>query len=67
VSEDALVDFTAKQIARTVTNCTIYSGATLTDSFKTVTWSNPITLSNCSLEEVTLDVGTNITLQPVSV
>ncbi len=67
VSEEAAVDFTAKQIARTVTNCTIYSGATLTDSFKTVTWSNPIMLSNCSLEEVTLDVGTNITLQPVSV
>ncbi len=67
VSEEAAVDFTAKQIARTVTNCTIYSGSTLTDSFKTVTWSNPITLSNCSLEEVTLDVGTNITLQPISV
>ena len=50
--------------ARTVTNLSIYAGATVRDPFDTVTWSNGIILVRCSIEDVTLDLGTGITLTP---
>jgi hypothetical protein len=49
---------------RTVTNLSVYAGATVRDPFKTVTWSNPIALVRCAISEVTLDLGTGITLAP---
>lgn len=47
---------------RTVTNLTLYTGATVRDKFKTVTFSNPIVLTRCALEDVTLELGTNISI-----
>jgi hypothetical protein len=63
VSDGAELIF-GKFDARTVTNLTIYAGATVRDTFKTVTWSNPIVLTRCSIAEVTLDLGVGITLAP---
>lgn len=62
VGTGAKVDFTQDNRARTVTNCTLDASATLIDTFKTVTWTNGIALNRCSLEEVTLDLGTHFTL-----
>lgn len=54
--------FNGDMRARTVTNITLEAGSKLTDSFQTVTWTNPIVLDRCSLGEVVLDLGTHITL-----
>ena len=58
----AKIDFTQDQRARTVTNCTVESGSSITDTFKTVTWTNGISLNRCSLAEISLDLGTHFTL-----
>lgn len=47
---------------RTVTNLTLYTGATVRDKFKTVTFTNPIVLTRCALEDVTLELGSNINI-----
>lgn len=62
VGEGATADFGKNHRARTVTNCTIYAGATLLDPHRTVTWSNAVALIQCSIQEVTIDVGSHITL-----
>jgi hypothetical protein len=54
--------FNAINKARTVTNCQVTSGGTLTDSNKTVTWTNGIDLYQCGLGAVQLDVGEHLTL-----
>lgn len=58
------VDFGQDMRARTCTNATLYSGATLNDPFGTVTFSNAFLLSRCRVGEVTLDVGQNRHLLP---
>lgn len=60
------VDFSQDIRARTITNCTLYAGAALSDPFRTATFTNPITLSQCGLPDVSLDLGKNLTLAPVS-
>lgn len=64
VGSGANADFSKDIRSRTVTNCTLQAGATLKDPFKTVTWTNPITLDRCGIPDLTIDVGQNITLQP---
>jgi hypothetical protein len=46
-----------------VTNATITGKATFLDPNDTITFTNPLTLTDCGLLDVTLDLGTNITLQ----
>lgn len=64
VGPDGVLDFRPDLRSRTVTNCTIEKGAAVYDPFETVTWSNPITLNRCALPEVSLDLGTHITIDP---
>lgn len=56
--------------AKTVTNCTIYSGATLnanTGAPLSVTFTNGIDLAGCGLADVTLDVGPHVTVTPSAI
>lgn len=62
VSDGGLADFSRDPRARNVTDTTVYAGAELRDPFRTVTWTNPIVLHRCGLEDVTIDLGTHITL-----
>lgn len=56
------VYFTRDLRARTVGTVTLQAGATLIDSQRTVTFTNPIILDNCGLPQVTLDVGPDVNL-----
>lgn len=56
------VDFSRAQQARTVTSCSLYAGAKIEDPHGSVTWTNPIALVKCRLEDVTIDVGSHKTL-----
>lgn len=65
VGASAVADFSQSIQSRTVTNTTLLAGATLLDPSQTVTWTNPITLSQCGIADVSIDFGRNITLAPV--
>lgn len=67
VGSDGVASFTRDMRARTVTNCEVYKGGTLLDSFKTVTWTNGIDVVRCSLSEVTIDIGTHFTITPSAI
>ena len=62
VMRDGLLSFTRNMQQRTFTNCTIVSGAAIHDPAKTVIWTNPIALSHCRIQDVDLQLGTNITI-----
>jgi hypothetical protein len=49
--------------ARTITNTTLVAGAKISDKAKTVTFTNPIALSKCGLEAVTLILGEDCNIQ----
>ncbi len=59
VGADGDADFSRVQQSRTVTNCSIYAGSTLTDTHSTVTWTNGVSLIRCGFGDVTLDIGTH--------
>jgi trimeric autotransporter adhesin len=48
----------------TFTNCTIVSGAAISDPKGRVAWTNGIDLYECGIADVTLDLGKNFTLTP---
>jgi hypothetical protein len=56
------LDFTRGAGAITVTTVKIYGGVTLLDTTRRVTWTNPVNLEQCSIPDVTIDLGTNISL-----
>lgn len=58
------IDFSGNQIAKTVTNCTVYGGGKVLDPGKTVTWTNGLVLSGCRIKDVTLDLGYGRTITP---
>lgn len=62
IYDGGAVSFNAINKARTVTNCTLTSGGSLTDSNKTVTWSNGVQLYQCGISAVSLDMGEQMTL-----
>ena len=53
------VDFNSDFRARTVTEADLNAGATLTDTYRTVTWTNPIEFHRCSIVDCTIDLGAN--------
>lgn len=57
------LDFRRDPRGRTVTNCTMQAKSSLYDSFKTVTFTNPLLLDRCGLSEVNLDLGSNFSIQ----
>ena len=65
--DGATVDFTADIRSRTVTTGYLYAGCTVLDDFRTVTWTNPIQVLKCGLEDITLRLGQDISLVPASI
>jgi hypothetical protein len=57
VGSDAVADFSRVQRSRTVTDCTVYSGATIQDSHSTVTWTNGISYDRCGFPDTSIDIG----------
>ncbi len=64
VGSGATVDFSGVLGGVTVTNCEVAAEATILDPGRRVTFTNGIKLNRCSLAEVTLDLGTHLTLTP---
>jgi len=62
VGGGATLDFRRVQGARTVTNASIYEGGTIHDPAKSVTWTNGIDLQHTRVDDVSLDIGTHLTL-----
>jgi len=60
VGAGGVLDFSQNTQGTTVTNIELYKGATVLDPYKVVTFTNGIDLHNCSLEDVTLDVGKDV-------
>lgn len=65
IGANAVMDFSSSPYPVTVTNCSMTAGATLLDPNGMVTFTNPIALTNCGLEDVRLVVGRGITIQRV--
>jgi hypothetical protein len=61
IGKDCVFDASRSKVAFTITNCTMYGGAKLLDPNKRITFSNPITLTECGFEDVTIQRGKNIT------
>jgi hypothetical protein len=53
--------------AQTITNASVYSGASIYDPLATVTWTNGLDLMYCGLEDVTLQLGKHKTWTPSAV
>ena len=59
-----VIDLTQSTVAKTLTACTINAGSTLKDTFRTGVYTAGIILNECGLNDVTLDVGSNVNLAP---
>ena len=64
VGNGATADFTKNIASRTITNANLFQGAVLTDTLKTVTFTNGIILNRCKIADVKVDVGDNRTITP---
>ena len=62
VADGAELDFRPDMRAKTIGAVNLYSGAILRDPFQVATATSGYVLKNCQLKDVTLDVGTDITL-----
>lgn len=63
VSDGGVVDFGEDIRSRTVSACTVNTGAAVRDPYSTVTWTTGIVLNRCALADLTeLDVGTHKTV-----
>lgn len=59
-------DKTHDSRGQTITTCQMHAQSALYDSTRSITFTNPLQLVQCSLEDVKLDLGTNISLAPAS-
>jgi hypothetical protein len=67
VSDGGTLDYSRDMRSRTVTNANVYAGGAVLDPHKTVTFTNGVDLVRCGLADVTLDVGTHLTLTPSAI
>jgi hypothetical protein len=51
-------------VACTVTNAYLQAQASVRDPYERVTWTNGLDLRGCGLDDVTLDLGTDVTVTP---
>jgi hypothetical protein len=63
IGTGATADFSRDPRARTITNCSIAPGGTLLDPYKSITFTNPFSLTRCGLDAVRLDLGESISIQ----
>lgn len=59
---DSVLDAEQDERAFTITNCTLKKGAVIKNRKRRITFTNGIILDGCSLEDVTVDCGDDITL-----
>ena len=62
VGSAGLLLFTRDMRARTVTDLEIVAGATVRDPSRSVSWTNPIVVNQCGVQDVDLDLGSHITI-----
>jgi len=62
VGGGAELDFGRDMRSRTVTNCELHARGTMLDPFKTATFTNGIDVTRSNLGDVTLDLGTHLTV-----
>ncbi len=62
VAAAGIADFRRNGAARIITDANFYEGASVFDPAETVTWTNPISLVECGYEDVTLQLGKNVTV-----
>jgi hypothetical protein len=62
IASGGVLDFRRNGNARTVTNTFVYAGGAILDPSQTVTFTGGFTPVDCSLTDVTLDLGTDTTL-----
>jgi hypothetical protein len=63
VGKGATLDASQDMRAKTLTNCTLFAGATLNDPDGTLTFTNPFLLSGCGIADITVALGDNFHLQ----
>lgn len=65
LSGDGVLDVSLDMRARTLNSISMYQGAALRDPWSTVTYdSDGITLQQCGLDDVTVDIGSNVKFTP---
>jgi hypothetical protein len=62
IGSDATLDFSRDLQTRIVSACAIHNRGTIRDPNRTVTWTTDIDIVRCSLLEVTLDIGTHLSV-----
>lgn len=63
VGAGSLYDLSQDVAAKTVTTCTVNAGGSVNDPHRRVTFTNPIILHRCRLNQVGLELGSHITIQ----
>lgn len=66
VGEGGILDCSRDMRGRTFTNTNVYSGGSILDPFRTVTWTNGVDLERCAIADVVLDLGTHLKLTPAA-
>ncbi len=64
VGTGASITFERDLRSKTVTNATVWSGYTLIDRYRVVTFTNGVKFSHCGIGDGTLDLGEHLTLTP---
>ena len=67
VIQNGTANFTGSSQARTVTNCNMYADSTLRADRANVTLTNGVDLQQCGIEDVTLELGTHLTVTPSAI
>lgn len=63
LNNSGILDRTRTMLGCTYTNTNLYRGCTFLDPFKTLTFTNPFTVTRCGLEHITLNIGLHFSLQ----
>jgi len=66
-NENGSIDFNQDSRAKTWTDLTCYSGASISDHNRVVTWTNAVELVNCTLADCNIDFGLNRKLTVASI
>lgn len=62
IGSGGVFDTSGDMKSKTVTNCNLYSGGSIKDPFRKVTFTNGIDLVRCRMSDVKLDLGNHFTL-----
>lgn len=63
IQSQGTLDFSASADPKVVTNCDLFAGGALLDPLGAVTFTNPIGIKGCKIQDTTLDLGRNRNVQ----